>query len=156
MDKRLLSATRALCEGTILLATCCRRTEAAAFGITETMHESPRRVLASLEVKILKLARTCRRDNSNNQNALPTLKPVVRWDRDLEQWTDLVPQTAQQLYFGSDDPMERYQFADLTANFTGRAVVLQHSGFVTTVKCNPSSIEVNLANDAAHSMVKTE
>ncbi|KAI5365176.1 hypothetical protein Slin15195_G047130 [Septoria linicola] len=84
------------------------------------------------------------------------LKPVVRWDRNLEEWSDLVPQTAQQLYFGSDNPMERHQFADLTANFTGRAVVLQHSAFITKVKCAPKSIEVTLANDAAYSMIETE
>lgn len=96
-----------------------------------------------------------RRDGNAHAPELPRLKPVVRWDRNLEEWSDLVPQTAQQLYFGSDDPMERHQFADLTANFTGRAVVLQHSAFVTKVKCSPKSIEVTLANNAAYSMVET-
>ncbi|WPB05595.1 uncharacterized protein RHO25_010248 [Cercospora beticola] len=97
-----------------------------------------------------------RRAGSSDQPELPRLKPVVRWDRDLEEWTDLVPQTAQQLYFGSDDPNERHQFADMSGNFTGKAVVLQRSAFVTNVKCTPKSIEVTLSNNAAYSMVETE
>lgn len=84
------------------------------------------------------------------------MKPAVRWDRQLDDWNDLIPQTAQQLYFGSPDPLEKHQFADLTANFSGRAVVLEHSVFVKDVRCSKNAIDVVFTGKSAFAMVKKE
>ncbi|GIZ45500.1 hypothetical protein CKM354_000866300 [Cercospora kikuchii] len=55
--------------------------------------------------------------NSGRTPEIPRLKPTVRWDRQLDDWNDLIPQTAQQLYFGSPDPLEKHQFARLNGQF---------------------------------------
>lgn len=84
----------------------------------------------------------------------PVLKPVVHWDHQSDLLEHLQPKTAHQLYFASTNPNEAHTFLDLEANFGGKAVILDHSSFITSVTCSNDTIDIQFSTKKAYNYAK--
>lgn len=82
----------------------------------------------------------------------PTLLPAVPGNQPVEGLDSLTPTNSSKLTFtldGNSDLSTKHLVAEMTANHTTPAVVLEHSAQIVTVSCAPQGLKVDLSTEEA-------
>ncbi|KAL1614872.1 hypothetical protein SLS54_009426 [Diplodia seriata] len=88
----------------------------------------------------------------------PTMQPAVPGNQPLNGLDSLAPSNSSKLTFtldGNSDPSTEHHFAEMTANHTTPAVVLEHSQLVTDISCTAQGLQVDLSTAAALEYVRS-
>ncbi|KAL9595333.1 MAG: hypothetical protein Q9219_006510 [cf. Caloplaca sp. 3 TL-2023] len=87
----------------------------------------------------------------------PVLLPAVHWNHDKADLQHLLPTDTHKLYYstgGVADPNVEHAFAHLSANLAHPAVILDHSHFIESVKCQGHNLEISFSHIEAYAFAK--